>query len=363
MDNDYYALIMAGGGGTRLWPVSRRSRPKQMIRFFDHHSMFQTAVRRLDGLFAPDRIFVVTVAGQAEQLREQCPEIPDENFLLEPSPRGTASAIGLGAVHLQQRNPDAVVAVLTADHFIRDEVFFRQLLSTAYSVAQENYLVTLGISPTSPSTAYGYIQYGRSLGYREGVEFFQVSGFREKPDLATAERFVSSGEYAWNSGMFIMQTKAFFDEAARQMPDLHLGLEEIKSVIGTSDEQSTTVDVWEKLLPQTIDYGIMEGADRVAIIPGAGLGWNDVGSWESLFESLPIDDNGNIFVNSDSLALDTTNTLLFDDAQKRLVVTIGLDDLVIVETDDVLLICKKAHGQQVRSVVEELKSSGREDLL
>jgi mannose-1-phosphate guanylyltransferase len=363
MHNDFYALIMAGGGGTRLWPVSRRSRPKQMIRFFDGETMFQTSVRRLDGLFTPERIFVVTVSEQAEQLQAQCPEIPRENFILEPSPRGTASAIGLGAIHLCNKNPQAIVAVLTADHFIKDEVRFRNLLETSYSVAQETYLVTLGITPTFPSTAYGYIQIGLPLGSRDGVDVFSVDGFREKPDQSTAEKLLLSGDYAWNSGMFILQGDTFLNEAARQMPDLYQGLKEIESSLGSQDELVTTSRVWERLTPQTIDYGIMEGAEKVAIIPGKGLGWNDVGSWESLFESLPTDENGNIFVNSDSLSLETTNTLLFDDAQKRLVVTVGLDDLVIVETKDVLLICKKEDSQKVRNVVEELKRSGRGEII
>ena len=363
MHEDFFAVILAGGGGTRLWPVSRKARPKQLIRFFDEISMFQTAVRRLDGLFPPERIFVVSVAEQVNELQGQCPELPKENFIIEPMPRGTASAIGLAAVVIGRSQPEAVIAVLTSDHYIKHEEYFRQVLSTAREVACENFLVTLGITPSYPATGYGYIHSGESLGEWDGIGVYQVAGFREKPDLVTAERFLAQGGYAWNSGMFIMKVKRYLEEVRSQMPDLYRSLREVESSEKFPRLDAAGSGVWRDLRSQTIDYGIMEGAHKVALIPAGGLGWNDVGSWDSFFETRPVDKNGNIFANCEPLALETSNTLVFDDSQERLIVTLGVDDLVIVETKDVLLVCRRDQGQKIRGIVEGLKSSGREEFL
>jgi mannose-1-phosphate guanylyltransferase len=363
MNDHYYALIMAGGGGTRLWPVSRRSRPKQMIRLFDERSLFQNSVERLEGLFPPDRIWIVTISDQADDLQRQCPQLPKENFILEPMPRGTASAVGLAATRLAQKDPDAVMAVLTSDHYIRNITLFHKLLLTGREAAEDNYLVTLGISPTSPSTGYGYIKFGSVLGVYRDVRVFHSAGFIEKPDQSTAEQFLSSGNYAWNSGMFIWRANRFLEETARQMPVLYRGLKEIINVSGSSSDLETIRSIWENLKPQTIDYGIMEGAEKAAVIPAESLGWNDVGSWESMFEVLPVDENGNIFVNSDSLHLDTKDTLVFDTSHQRLIVTIGIEDLMIVETEDVLLICRRDEGQNVREAVDRLTAVDRTDIL
>ena len=211
---NYYAVIMAGGGGTRLWPLSRKARPKQMLRLLEERSLFQTSVQRLDGVFPPDRIYVVTVEEQAAELQQQCPQIPAENYLLEPMPRGTASVIGLAAVALKRRDPQAVMAVLTSDHYIGNEPGFRELLAAAYDVAQEDYLVTLGISPTFPATGYGYIQRGALLGSYRDYEVYRALRFKEKPAEKQAQRMLASGDHSWNSGMFVWKVDRILEEFA-----------------------------------------------------------------------------------------------------------------------------------------------------
>lgn len=355
----YYAVIMAGGGGTRLWPLSRRSRPKQMLRLIDERSLFQTSVQRLDGVFPPERILVVTVADQAGGLKEQCPQLPEENFLLEPVPRGTASVVGLAAVAIRQRDPRASMAILTSDHYIGNEERFRQLLLAAYEVAQDGFLVTLGIAPSFPATGYGYIQRGDLLGNYRGIPAYRVARFKEKPDEEQAQAMLAAGDHSWNSGMFVWQVEQILGEFSRQMPGLAASLEEIGRAWGTDRQEEVLNRCWSGLQVETIDYGIMEGARQVAVIPAEGLGWSDVGSWDSLFDVLPADESGNIVMGGVHVGLDTNDSLIYVNQEHRLIVTIGVEDLVVVDTGDVLLVCRKDQAQKVRTVVEQLKREGQ----
>lgn len=363
MYENYYAVIMAGGGGTRLWPLSRRNRPKQMLSLGGDRSLFQVAVDRLQGVFPPERILVMTVEDQVPALRAQVPEIPEENFLLETMPRGTASVVGYAAAVLNLKDPGSVMAVLTADHIIGNLELFQQLLTAAYQVAGENYLVTLGITPSYPATGYGYIRQGKALGEYQGLDVYQVGNFTEKPDLAEAERMLASGEYSWNSGMFIWRTEAILAEISRQMPDLASKLALIKEDWDTKDRESTIRRVWPEIQPQTIDFGIMENALQVAVIPAHDLEWNDVGSWEALYELLPTDENGNIVQGGEHLALETTGTIVHGEENPRTVVTIGVKDLIVVDTGEILLICDRSQAQAVRQVVKLLEEAGRTDLI
>jgi len=363
MYENYYAVIMAGGGGTRLWPLSRKSRPKQMLNIGQERSLFQVAVDRLQAVFTPDRIIVVTVEEQAPGLQEQCPDIPSENFLLETMPRGTASVVGYAAAVLHKKNPESVMAVLTADHIIGNLKLFQQILIAAYQTAAEEYLVTLGITPTYPATGYGYTRKGGSIGKFQDMEAFQVLEFTEKPALPDAERMLASGEYAWNSGMFFWKTENILKEISRQMPDLSNLLDIIKKAWDTPEQEKTVRDVWPGIKPETIDFGIMEKAEKVAVIPAAGLDWNDVGSWEALFDVLPVDDQGNVVEGGDHISLDTTGTMIYTYDNPRTVVTIGAGDLIIVDTGDILLICDRKRAQEVRQVVKELENKGRDDLI
>ena len=364
MTEHTYAVIMAGGGGTRLWPVSRKERPKQLLPLLGKETLFQSTVSRLETMFPPERILVVTVAEQARVMKEQVPSIPDENYLIEPAPRGTASVVALAAGILKKRDPQAVMAIQTADHHIRNKDLFKYLIGTALDVAQKNYLVTLGITPTFPSTGYGYIQQGDLLDGDYKYPVYTVKRFKEKPDHATAQQLLQSGDHSWNSGMFVWQVDAILAEIERQMPELCSAVNAIVSSWDTADRDQVLRSQWNDLTSQTIDYGVMEKAERVAVLPAGGLGWSDVGSWDSLFEVLLPDMNGNVAVNSQNhLAVDTHNALVYSTNDQRLVVTIGLDDVVVVDADDVLMICQVDQAQKVRNVVEHLKKHNQEKYL
>jgi mannose-1-phosphate guanylyltransferase len=355
----YYALIMAGGFGTRLWPLSRRDRPKQSLVLVGGRTMFEHAVDRIAPLFQPEQILVVTGAEHVASLAAQAPELPPENFIVEPEGRGTAPAIGLGAIHLRRQDREAVMAVLTADHFIADVERFRRALTAAAQVAEEEHLVTLGIMPSSPSTGYGYIKQGESLDTVEGFQVFQADRFTEKPSLETALHMVESGEYSWNSGMFIWRVDRILEEFQRQMPEFYVQLAEVEAALGTAGYEPSLNRVWPQVLKQTIDYGVMEGAEDVAVIP-VDIGWSDVGSWTSLADLLEADGEGNTIVGP-HVGIDTHDTLVF--GGKRLVATIGLEGIVVVDTEDALLVCPREREQEVREIVRQLERDDRREYL
>ncbi len=362
LDNTY-AVIMAGGGGTRLWPVSRRELPKQLLPLLGEQTLFQSTVMRLERLFPPERILVVTVAEQASIMQEQTPEIPLANYLIEPTPRGTASAVGLAAAVLMQRDPKAMMAVLPSDHFIRNRDLFHYLLRTAFDVAEKGYLVTLGITPTYPSTAYGYIQQGEALDGEYKYPVYAVKRFLEKPDEHTAQRLLRNGNHSWNSGMFVWRVNDILTEIKKQMPELGDAVTKISALWDTPRKNEVLDALWYDLKIETVDYGVMENAELVAVLPAGGLGWSDVGSWDSLSEVLLPDMNGNIAQNANHLAIDTHNSLVYSNDNERLVVTIGVDDMVLVDTGDVLLVCKSDQAQKVRDVVEHLRKHRQEKYL
>ena len=363
MDEHSYAVIMAGGGGTRLWPISRKDRPKQLLPLLGEETLFQGTVARLIDLFPPERILVVTVESQASEMQKQVPSIPVENYLIEPAPRGTASVVGLAATVLHKRDAEAAMAVLPSDHFIRNRGLFHYLLREAFDVAAQKHLVTLGISPVFPSTAYGYIQQGQILDSHFKYPVYRVERFTEKPNERTAQEFLRSGNHSWNSGMFIWRADAILTEIERQMPALYSALEQISAAWGTPKQAEELRSCWHGLKVETVDYGVMEKAEQVVVLPAGGLGWNDVGSWDTLFDVLFPDMDGNVATTAQHLALDTHNSLVYGNNGERLIVTIGIDDTVIVDAGDVLLVCKSDQAQKVRDVVEHLKKHRQEKYL
>jgi len=355
-----YAVIMAGGGGTRLWPVSRNAKPKQLLPIIGNETLFQSTANRLKTFLPADRILVVTAEQQAIEMMAQEPDIPNQNFLIEPQPKGTAAVIALAAAKLYSLDEHALMIVLPADHFIKNTDLFRFLMFSAAEVAKEDYLVTLGIAPSYPATAYGYIQHGEKIDGQFIYPTYKVLSFKEKPDAAIANDFLRRGDYSWNSGIFIWKASSIISEFSKQMPEL---IKKVTSLDFTrvNSPDSKFSNIWSEIEVDTIDYGIMENAKNVVVLPAGGLGWSDVGSWQSVFEVMLPDENGNVIVNAEQEHLNTNNSMIYRYGKNggKLIVTIGLDDVAIIETDDVLLVCRIDESQKVKDVVLRLKNENK----
>ena len=361
MEN-FYALIAAGGQGTRLWPMSRVKVPKQMLPLIDDHSMFRTSVDRISGLFAPEEIFVVTGRNYAEELRQEVPHIPASNFIIEPYAKNTAPALALALATIQSRDPEAMVAILTADHHIADPDKFCGVLQAAREIAQDGRIVTLGISPLHPATGYGYIQQGPAIAEVDDFTVYQSKRFTEKPDIVRATQFLASGQYSWNSGMFIWKVSKAMSDFERFQPAIYAMCTYLQSAFDAPDYQQKLEGIWDTMPNLSIDVAIMEKAENIAVIP-IDIGWSDIGSWSSLYHILPQDNFGNCIkgdATDNRVILDTRDTLVYSD---RLTVAIGVEDMVVVDTDDVLLICHKDRTQDVKQVVDYLKENGNEEYL
>lgn len=344
------AVVMAGGRGERLWPLSRSYRPKQFVSW-KGNSFFRATVDRITPVVGAENIYVVTQKKYKELALKQAPFIPPSNVIIEPQGKNTAPCIGLAAVIISAlKSPEEIMILLPADHFIGDERTFQKLIRFACRLASDDFLVTLGITPLYPNTGYGYIHYGESHQKEGEMEAFKVLNFTEKPDLETARKYLKEGTYLWNSGIFVWKAKVILEEIEKYMPDLYRGLMKIKEKIGTPQEKEVASKVFKNLESISIDYGVMEKTDRALVIP-ADMKWSDVGSWVALEEILEKDEQGNVVLNK-HLGIDTQNCIIWT---RKPVVTLGVKNLVVVEADDVIFLMPKSHNQRVRSVIEALK--------
>jgi mannose-1-phosphate guanylyltransferase len=353
------AVIMAGGSGTRLWPRSRQGRPKQFIDLLGEHTMLQQTLERLVPMMAWHDIYIVTSREYGALVEQQASHVPPQNILFEPYGRNTAPCIALAAIHLARRGRDEPMAVLPADHYIGKPEEFRRILQAGARIAKRGYLVTLGIVPDRPETGYGYIRRGTKIDVVDGLPVYRVERFTEKPDPDTASQYVASGWYYWNSGMFLWTPDTILREIATHMPELYDQIMRVDTVLGTEREWETLACVWERVQPQSIDYGVMERSRNAVVIP-ADIGWSDVGDWAALASILPADEMANT-VRSDHVGIDTKNTLIYGSG--RLIATIGLEGMMVIDAGDAILVCPKDRAQQVKELVEKLKRMGREDLV
>jgi mannose-1-phosphate guanylyltransferase len=355
-----YAVIMAGGRGARFWPRSRESKPKHLLDIVSDKTIIRETVDRVSPMIPPQKILIVTGQSHAQELIRQLPGIPQENIIIEPVGRNTAPCIGLAALHIKRKAPDDVMLVLPSDHLIRDEKQFRKILSVATVMAQRgDYLVTVGIRPTGPETGYGYIEQGQEQAVIEGETVYDVRSIREKPDLAQAQAMLAQSGFSWNSGMFIWKVSAILKALKQWLPDLYNGLLQIEAALGSAREAAVVDQVYQQARSVSIDFGVMEKARNTLVIPG-DFGWSDVGSWDALWEVSPRDENGNA-VRGQAIAIDSRNCLVHSPG--KTVALVGVEDLIIVETTDALLICKRGASQDVRKVVDRLEREKRRELL
>jgi mannose-1-phosphate guanylyltransferase len=358
MNAHHYGLILAGGRGTRFWPRSRKRSAKQVLNVVGDRSLIQATVDRLTPVIPPERLWVLTNDHLRDVIIEQLPEVPREQILAEPAQRNTAPAIGLAAHILHSLDPEAVMGVFPADHVVGKQGAFRAVVKAALKGAAGGHLMVVGIQPRWPETGYGYVEFprGTAAGVRTPVA---VRRFHEKPELAKAKRYVAAGHYYWNSGMFFWRAGVLLDELRRHLPRTATVL---AALPGFAD--SRFAGEMKKAFPLcdniSIDYAVLEKANQVAGIPAGDFGWNDVGSWNAVYELLPQDEHGNVVIH-DSVVLDSHNN--FVDARGKVVALLGVKDLIVVDTPDALLVASRDRAQGVGEILKALEKRGRHELL
>lgn len=352
-----YGVVMAGGGGTRFWPMSRQTTPKQLLNLTGNDLMVNEAVNRLSKVADSDDIFIVTNKTQVSgMLKATCGRIKEDHILSEPSARNTAACIGYAAMEIVKKYGDGIMVITPSDAYIKNEEEFARVLKVAVTAAEEkDALVTVGITPTFPATGYGYIKYDKVAG----ASVLKVSEFKEKPDYDTAKEYVESGNYVWNSGMFVWKASTILANFERFLPAIYKDLVGIAEGFGTEAEKDVIEKIYPNIQSISIDYGIMERSEDVYVVPGE-FGWNDVGSFDMLSVLHEADEEGNIKLG-DVIAKDTSNSIMFSNG--RLVATVGVDNIIVIETKDAVLVCDKSKAQDVKKVVDTLKELGRNELL
>lgn len=362
INRNIFGVIMAGGHGTRFWPRSRRKRPKQLLDIISSEPMIKETIKRLNKVISADNIFVIANYEHRAELEKHIPEIPEDNLIFEPMPKNTATCIGMAAMLIQKINPDGIMGIFPADHLITKEDAFNNLIGRAFELAsQEDSLITFGMKPTYPETGYGYIKSGKIFQSINEFDFFTVDQFTEKPDRESAEYFVKSNEYFWNGGIFVWKASIILNSIEKHLPDLYSKVMEVSKRIDKGEELGNILkDTYPSIEPISIDFGVLEHANNVLVVP-SDVGWSDMGGWaalDSLIEQKGENDN---ISWSKHISIDTKECIIY--SPKKLVATIGLEKLIIVETDDALLVSTKDRAQDVKLIVEKLKASGLEEYL
>jgi len=357
--NDHiYAVIMAGGSGTRFWPRSRIDRPKQLLNITGDEILLIKTIELIKPIIPISRIKIVTTLSQADAVKRTAPEIPDENIIIEPFGKNTAPAIGISALFIERDDPDAVMVILPADHYIEDKSrFHKTIMASAYQASQGDFLITIGIPPRGPETGYGYIEADELMDKKNLT--YSVKSFHEKPDIDRARLFIKQGNFFWNSGIFISSASSMLKEIAQYLPHNYTWLVKIRSSLGRPEESGVIREAYENMEAISIDYGVMEKSKHVLMVVG-DFGWNDVGSWPSAAQYWPMDSDNNAFIG-ELINLDSSQCIVY--SPKKLVALLGVEDLVVVEEDDALLICKRGRSQDVRKLVEILRSQGKDHVL
>jgi mannose-1-phosphate guanylyltransferase len=350
--NKLYCLIMAGGSGTRFWPRSRTSKPKQYLNLFGSESLLESTVNRFGKFMDFENIYIVSGRSQSQVLEEQTPTIPKGNLIYEPVGKNTLPCIGLAAMFAEMQNPNGIMVVSPSDHLIQDEDLFRDAVLAASKIADEkDGIVTIGISPSYPATGYGYIQVEKELMGGEKIRQFKVKRFVEKPGFETASGYLSQGGFYWNSGLFIFKISVFIDSVRKFAPELYKDLRKIQSDIGTPNFEDTLDTIYRAVEGISVDYGIMEHAQNIYLVEG-NFPWNDLGSWESVYLFSEKDEKGNAGTG-EKLLIDTRNSYAYTD--EGVVAVIGLDDVIVVREGNAVLICKREKAEDVKMVVDQLK--------
>jgi mannose-1-phosphate guanylyltransferase len=362
-----YASVLAGGGGTRLWPRSREATPKQFLKLFEKKTLTQITLNRLHQILPWEKIFVVTVSeAYKKEVLKEVPEMLSENVLVEPARRETGPAHGLGALYISKKDPEAVIITESADRLVKPVEEYLKTLAAAAQIAFENKtMVAIGVKPVYANVGYGHIKRGKKENVVNDVELFKIDKFVEKPPLKLAQKYTASGDYYWNAGQFVWRADTILASLAKHAPEISRQLEKIGEVIGTGKEGSTLKTAYEAMPKISIDYAVAE-KDSNFLMVEANFDWTDIGDWNEVWKNLPQDKDGNVFIDGDEpggeiINIDTSNALIQTDG--RLIAAIDVDDVAIIDSHDVLLICKRSQAQSVKKVVEKLKEENRKELL
>jgi len=349
-----FAVIMAGGGGTRLWPKSRETNPKQLHALVGEKPLVQAMTERMEKIVGKDQVFVITGPDHAEMIKKRMPFMSSRIFV-DPYRRDTAPCIGLAAVYLSRLDPNAVMMVSPADHFIGSEEKFAAVVKIATELAEKGHVVTIGIKPTAPETGYGYIESGDLFATINGYDVYRVHRFVEKPDVETAKRYLAAGNFYWNSGMFAWSIPTILSLFEKHLPATYASLMRIRDALGTADEAEIVDREYKSIEPISVDFGIMEKLRDILVIPG-DFEWSDIGCWSTVFDISPKDANGNAVAGL-HIGIDTRNCLILS-SENRLVATVGIEDMVVIDTEDAVLVCPRDRAQEVKKIVDKIKEAG-----